>query len=582
MTPPIWSPSTTYPRGAVVMYSGAYGTLPYQSRSDNNLGAPPDMSNSWSAQLPEWFPTRELRVFNVREPHGPTLGAKGNRSGDDYNAIQATHDAAGVWVAGAAWERAAVIYYPIGSYNIGHMPKVQSPNTLVIFEGPGNPKGSADANASPVSGGAVLYATASFTDPWLFEVARPTADYALAGVTIDGIGADGSALGGLGNTGGLHMQAFSSTVFRGIISRVPGKGAYEEAVGHVTTFPDGTFNNQWLGFTTDSTGDVGYHASAGATDSQHMACVHQFTGFYGAAGKAGMLLDGSGHQVIGCGMYNCSGPGIAGTTRAQVLSNNRVIDCNGGIYLHANVNDGGGYYIGGNQIRSCSVSGDGVWDGINITADEIIRGGTIAPNSFSTLQRNGPPNAMRYCIFTDANVRGSIDKQSYDWQAPATRCYVLGKINALGGMTQGLGVLAHSAVAVSHAGDIIDTILVTVVIPGMLLGPNGGLRVTATFSVTNNANTKTMRVKFAGNSYLNAGVTASSSYRAVVEIWNRNSQAVQIGGGPASGAEGAGGAAIPASAVDTTIDQNLTFNAFLGNAADTITLESYTVEVIEQ
>src|SRR5213079_2421852 len=53
------------------------------------------------------------------------------------------------------------------------------------------------------------------------------------------------------------------------------------------------------------------------------------------------------------------------------------------------------------------------------------------------------------------------------------------------------GVLAQSAVAASVTGTLTETVLATIAIPAGAMGVNGAIRVTALWSYTNSADTKT-------------------------------------------------------------------------------------------
>jgi hypothetical protein len=59
-------------------------------------------------------------------------------------------------------------------------------------------------------------------------------------------------------------------------------------------------------------------------------------------------------------------------------------------------------------------------------------------------------------------------------------------------------ILGASAVAVSGAADTNENILATITIPAGAMGLNGILRVYADYTVTNNANAKTLRVRLSG------------------------------------------------------------------------------------
>lgn len=146
-------------------------------------------------------------------------------------------------------------------------------------------------------------------------------------------------------------------------------------------------------------------------------------------------------------------------------------------------------------------------------------------------------------------------------------------------------ILAKSAVAVPFTGSTVETALATVTIPGKAMGANGRLRIYANWSNNNSGNNKTMRIYFgglAGTLYSTITSTTNVAYAVYREILNRNAVNAQIGQyqASASASFGANNAAQATSAIDTDADVELVFAALLANAGDSITLESYLVELL--
>ena len=140
-------------------------------------------------------------------------------------------------------------------------------------------------------------------------------------------------------------------------------------------------------------------------------------------------------------------------------------------------------------------------------------------------------------------------------------------------------VLAASAVPASHTGSTSETTLATVSVPAGAMGANGVLRVTTTWSYTNSANTKTHRMRFGGtNIYVNS-VTTTATVRVENQIHNVNSESAQKGWANNNAGFGTSTGSITTTAIDTTAAQNVTLHAALANAGETITLESYLVEI---
>lgn len=141
-------------------------------------------------------------------------------------------------------------------------------------------------------------------------------------------------------------------------------------------------------------------------------------------------------------------------------------------------------------------------------------------------------------------------------------------------------VLAQSGAAVSHTGNTNETTLATVVIPANSMGPNGAVRLTTLWTATNNANGKSVITRFGGQIVASNAPASFATYREQRQIINRNatnSQATYFG---SFSGFGTSGAALNTQTIDTTQNVNLVIATQLTNAADTITLEAYTVEII--
>ena len=147
-------------------------------------------------------------------------------------------------------------------------------------------------------------------------------------------------------------------------------------------------------------------------------------------------------------------------------------------------------------------------------------------------------------------------------------------------------VLAASAVAASHTGSTAETALATIAVPANAMGPNGVLRITTHWSYTNNANAKTLSVRFGGVSgtqYLANNVSTSATTRDQRHIHNVNANNSQKGGmvGAVSvGGWGSNANAPVTSTLDTTTAKDIVISGVLANAGDTVTLESYLVEIV--
>ncbi|WP_244437700.1 DUF2793 domain-containing protein [Hyphomicrobium denitrificans] len=150
-------------------------------------------------------------------------------------------------------------------------------------------------------------------------------------------------------------------------------------------------------------------------------------------------------------------------------------------------------------------------------------------------------------------------------------------------------ILDHRALGWSLTGTTSETALVSVLLPGGILGPNGAVRVTTLWTGTSNANSKSMKVKhaatsgIAGNNYTSASSTTTPTSKIQTEFHNRNSVSSQVGGLSAgTGGWGATSLGLTMGTVDTSADSYINISGILANAADTLTLEAYTIEVLCQ
>lgn len=137
--------------------------------------------------------------------------------------------------------------------------------------------------------------------------------------------------------------------------------------------------------------------------------------------------------------------------------------------------------------------------------------------------------------------------------------------------------LAQSSSSLSVSGTTSPTVLVSVKVPGNSMGPNGMVRITTTWSVTNNENNKTIIMRFGGSDISNNPVTTVTTYQEQQILYNRSAPDAQIF---MFGGFGHTGEAIAKLAKDTRKDQNIDIVAQLSDSADVMTLEAFTVELI--
>jgi hypothetical protein len=141
--------------------------------------------------------------------------------------------------------------------------------------------------------------------------------------------------------------------------------------------------------------------------------------------------------------------------------------------------------------------------------------------------------------------------------------------------------LAASAVQSSNTGNINETTLASVALPAGAVGPNGILRIFSLWSFTNNANSKTPRVKIgSANNLFNAVQTSVACLQLMSVIRNRNDQAVQVGQARNLAAAGGSTQAIASFTIDMSSSQTIDFTGQLTNVADVIALEAYSIELL--
>ena len=111
-------------------------------------------------------------------------------------------------------------------------------------------------------------------------------------------------------------------------------------------------------------------------------------------------------------------------------------------------------------------------------------------------------------------------------------------------------------------------------VPGGTIGNNGSLRICTQFLCTNNANVKTLRIKFGGVTVLSTPAANAAGAGQFLKIANRNSESSQISGIVVSGTTGT----ITTMAIDTSATQNIEVTVQKATAGDTLDLQSIIIE----
>lgn len=183
--------------------------------------------------------------------------------------------------------------------------------------------------------------------------------------------------------------------------------------------------------------------------------------------------------------------------------------------------------------------------------------------TWATLPSAAANNGLRVHV-SDVGEGGS------DWKSNGT----------LWLQVNGSVLLARSAVAASVTGTTSETALATITIPAGVMGLNGQLRVTALWAGTSSANQKTYRIRFGGVLYYAGAVTNGSQVQNFVMVRNRNAANAQVGFSNIATAIGTTANANTTSSIDTSAATTVSISAQLVSAAETGTLDSYTVELL--
>lgn len=142
----------------------------------------------------------------------------------------------------------------------------------------------------------------------------------------------------------------------------------------------------------------------------------------------------------------------------------------------------------------------------------------------------------------------------------------------------------RSAVAVVHTGNTTETDLMSVTVPGGSLGANGWMRFRATISRANGGSpgNVTPRFYYGGSAFSFAALASANGFETVeLTIQNRNSESSQIVSWTTSGVDSYGATTgSPATlTVVSSSDKTFKITGQCADAGDTITLESYELEV---
>jgi hypothetical protein len=172
------------------------------------------------------------------------------------------------------------------------------------------------------------------------------------------------------------------------------------------------------------------------------------------------------------------------------------------------------------------------------------------------------PLGQIICV-TDVGENGSL------WRGNGTKWVRLSQI-----------LFYDLTAAFAITGTTLETTLVTLTIPAGLIGSNGKVKFYPLWSTTNNANTKTLRVKFPVGAVYTAAASNIFHVAGLVIIRNFGSESVQrVSSGMLAGLGGTI-SSIAQTTIDTSAATTITITGQLAVGTDTMTLEGLFVEIV--
>ena len=180
---------------------------------------------------------------------------------------------------------------------------------------------------------------------------------------------------------------------------------------------------------------------------------------------------------------------------------------------------------------------------------------------------NKPSVAMlgQIICVTEIGENGSL------WRGDGTKWV---KLNAF--------VLYSNLTTVSLTLTTLETTLATIPIKGGVLGANGKLRFYILGTVTNNANSKSFRLKHAATTLWQVAYTTAVGITSQILFLNKNSESSQVTAlFNTSILSGSASTVVTPSAIDTSADFSLTITGQLANSADSISVTAIFAEIMQ-
>lgn len=209
----------------------------------------------------------------------------------------------------------------------------------------------------------------------------------------------------------------------------------------------------------------------------------------------------------------------------------------------------------------------------SIAANGALTGITALPTTYANAFVFLPVGAVApasvagwyFCQFS-STIAGTVFLNTYTTGVPAIP-------TVLNPVVAGAG---------AYVGDTGEEFGPTIIIPANVIGPNGQLRNTNMYSVTNNINAKNIRTRYSGNGGTIFQVINLQSSLSIYDIRTISNRGTNRQVGPFAGGlpENVTSGIAIFGAVDTTLQSTLVFSQQRAVATDNVILEYFLTELI--
>lgn len=238
--------------------------------------------------------------------------------------------------------------------------------------------------------------------------------------------------------------------------------------------------------------------------------------------------------------------------------------------------------LDGAVIGPASVTGDNFaqFDG---TTGKLIKGGVSLDTNtaLGTSDVKVPSQqAVKSYADTALALKLAIASDLSDLHSAVTACKNLGTWRVVGA--------SGAAVSIAATTSASETVLATIAIPAGMMGPNGVIRVTTCWTLTNGGGgNKVPRVRFGasgagtgGQQFYGTTQTTNLTHRNQVEIHNRNAEASQVGFvNSANSFSATTTSVLITTAINSALATEIAITGTAPVSGDVVQLDSYLVEV---